>query len=870
MDVVANVFVPGGGLLYRVDGLTGKSGLERVPVLAKAAGRYRIELTCGGGQSYRLFVPPKSKAGIRDRRDVEGAAAYYRGRELQKAGDYEKAEKEFQQALSAWEESGNPAGQSDAAYQLQKIFSGRDAWGEALPFQVKAWKLYHVLGNRKQEAVVLNDLGLAYKAKGNLESGLSLVNKAIRIAGALHESKIEMKAMLNRGMIYSKQGEYDKALKDLEAVLKWSQERKDAQGVVETLNALGNVYLQLEDPDTALSLHKQALVALRDNPEPAAAARTFTHLGDAYRKKGDYDRAARHYLRSLSFLQNVRRPHDEATALNNLALIYYAMGRRNEALNTFRHCLRTFGQQGDSASAAVALTNIGWVLATMRRYREAAEAYAQALEVLHQNENRVTEAATYFGLAWAEWQRGNLISARGSLEAAIGLVETLRTKADRSELRSLYLAGRQDMYESLVAILMEQHRRDPARGYDLKAFEVSEQARSRSLLDELEGRPVLPKLSVREIQRQILSTDDIVLLEYSLGQKRSFLWVVTATTFSSYGLPPGEQIEKLARDVYALLKESNKIELRSAAISKSIELSRVLLGPVAGRLGAKKLLIVAPPILQYIPLGVLPEDTRDSRHPGRTWPKPLMLRHQIVSEPSATVLATLCRRREKRPPPAKRIAVLAGPAFSPPDVKGSASSADSKSAFPRLKFSRWEAEAVKRQAKDASLFLGPSASRQMVLDGRLKGYPYLHFSTHGLLDRVEPENSAIVLSLFDSKGRRVDGFLRAGEIAKLDLPAELAVLSACQTGLGQEIRGEGLVGLTQAFFSAGSSRVMVSLWNVDQQPTAYLMERFYKNLLSDDLSPAAALNEAQVWMWQQPKWSAPSYWAGFILQGKWQ
>lgn len=127
MDVAVDVFAPGRRLLYRVDGLTGTSGLENVPVLAEAAGRYRIELTC------RLFVPPKSKPSSHDRRDVDGATAYYRGKELRKAGAYRDAEKEFQRALSAWEESRNTAGQADAAYQLQKLFGERNAWGEALP-----------------------------------------------------------------------------------------------------------------------------------------------------------------------------------------------------------------------------------------------------------------------------------------------------------------------------------------------------------------------------------------------------------------------------------------------------------------------------------------------------------------------------------------------------------------------------------------------------------------------------------------------------------------------------------------------------------------------------------------------------------------
>lgn len=870
VDVEVRVLAPGEQLLYTVDSLNGAKGPERVPVLAQAGGLYTVELRAGdAGGSYKILVPTKRKATDPDRRNVEGASAYSRGKELQKKGSQQAAEREFKKALAAWEKSGNLVGEADAAYRLEKLLFEQEAWGDAVPFQEKAWKLYDSLGNCRQEAIVLNDLGVAHEFQGDVEAGLYFTNKAFMIAAQAGEKKIEAKAQFNRGRMYSKQGEYGKGLDDLETALKW-QQKEDPRSAVETLNALGNAYLQLGDPDTALRMHQKAIDSLRGHPNVRTAARTFTHLGDAYRKKRNYDRAVRHYLRALLFLQDTGPTFDKANALNNLAVTYFDMGRRPQALSVFRHGLRIFNQQGNSASAAVALTNIGWVLATMRRYPEASQTYAEALAILSRNENRTTRTATYFGLAWAEWQRGNLIVAQGYLEQAIELMETLRTKADRAKLRISYLAGRQDMYDSLVEILMEQHRREPAKGHNLKAFEVSERARSRSLLDDLEGRPVLPRLSVEAIQQRALSGGDAVLLEYFLGEKRSFLWVLTSSTFSSYELPPKARIEKLSREVHTLLGESNKLELRDTLISKSIELSRILFGPVAGRLGSKKLLIVAPPKLQYIPFGALPEDTRDLRHRGSAWPAPWILTHEIVVEPSATVLAALRHRSEGRTPPTRHIAVLADPLFSRTGVQTLGSSTQAKVVFPPLKFSRQEAEAIQRQAGDAKLFLGAAASRRAVLGGGLRDYLYLHFSTHGHLDRIEPERSAIVLSLFDSEGKPVDGFLRAGEIAKLDLPADLVVLSACQTGLGREIRGEGLVGLTQAFFSAGASRVMVSLWNVDQQPTAYLMERFYQNLFHENLSPAAALKEAQVWMWQQPRWNAPSYWAGFVLQGEWQ
>jgi CHAT domain-containing protein len=132
--------------------------------------------------------------------------------------------------------------------------------------------------------------------------------------------------------------------------------------------------------------------------------------------------------------------------------------------------------------------------------------------------------------------------------------------------------------------------------------------------------------------------------------------------------------------------------------------------------------------------------------------------------------------------------------------------------------------------------------------------------------------SAIVLSMIDKQGnlQPQGGFLRTIDIFNLNLPADLVVLSACETGLGKEIRGEGLIGLTRGFMYAGAARVVVSLWSVSDRATADLMERFYKRIFKKELSPSAALRSAQVRMWEKKKWQAPYYWAGFTMQGEWR
>jgi CHAT domain-containing protein len=163
-----------------------------------------------------------------------------------------------------------------------------------------------------------------------------------------------------------------------------------------------------------------------------------------------------------------------------------------------------------------------------------------------------------------------------------------------------------------------------------------------------------------------------------------------------------------------------------------------------------------------------------------------------------------------------------------------------------------------------------AASKPAATSGTLSQYRMVHLATHGLLDSEHPELSGVVLSMVDEKGTTVDGFLRLEDIYNLNLPADLVVLSACQTGLGKEMRGEGLIGLTRGFMYAGAPRVVVSLWSVDDRATAELMKRFYRAMLVDKLRPAAALRSAQMELRNESQWSPPYYWAGFVLQGEWK
>ncbi|MBO0800830.1 MAG: CHAT domain-containing protein, partial [Blastocatellia bacterium] len=189
----------------------------------------------------------------------------------------------------------------------------------------------------------------------------------------------------------------------------------------------------------------------------------------------------------------------------------------------------------------------------------------------------------------------------------------------------------------------------------------------------------------------------------------------------------------------------------------------------------------------------------------------------------------------------------------------------------RLPFSTDEARAIASFVPAKSLLLATSfqASRARAMSGELADYRIIHFASHGMLNSVYPELSGLVLSLLDRNGMSRDGFLRMNDIYNMRLSANTVVLSACQTALGKEIKGEGLVGLTRGFMYAGAQRVVASLWQVDDSATAELMACFYRSMLKEGRRPAAALREAQMEMMKQKRWSSPYFWAGFVIQGEW-
>jgi CHAT domain-containing protein/tetratricopeptide (TPR) repeat protein len=438
------------------------------------------------------------------------------------------------------------------------------------------------------------------------------------------------------------------------------------------------------------------------------------------------------------------------------------------------------------------------------------------------------------------------------------------------------------------------------------------------------GKP----LSLAEVQSGVLD-DQTVLLEYSLGRDASYLWAVTKSAVSLYKLPARQVLDKLATDLRAQLIPS-KLQRRivgidvmadsqrglgvsatpfaedaAAFVTASSALYKVAVEPAGTALGEKRLLIVADGALNYVPFEALVKSPESADYSSLPY---LIRSNEVIYAPSASVIGVIKQQNNNRA--GRAMLILADPVFNSNDAraKGAAASANdgdtrglgiqsalvdvtgqdaAATAGPakmqglplaRLTGTRTEAEQIVKLAKtsgaQADIWLDLDANEGNIETRDVTKYRVVHIATHGLLNAERPQFTGLVLSLVGNKTE--DGFLRTDEVFNLRLGSPLVMLSACETGLGKEKRGEGVMGLTRAFMYAGAPTVGVSLWSVADKSTAELMTDFYKRLLgssaaeSAPVSPSAAMRAAQLAMIADKKYSAPFYWAPFVLVGDWR
>jgi CHAT domain-containing protein/Tfp pilus assembly protein PilF len=778
----------------------------------------------------------------------------------------------------------------------------------------------------------LDNLGNVLNDGGDLTAALSHYERALAIKERLAPGSLAVATTLhNLGQLARVRNDLTAAQAYLSRALEIRERlARDSVDMARTLTILGNVARARSDLTAALDYQVRALaINERLSPGSLDVAASLNNLGLVDLARRDLTAAEDHFNRALAIKERLAPTSlSYAATAENLGAAAESRGDLPRALAHYSRALELKQQLAPTSLAvAVSLGSLGNVALKQRRYSDALPLFTRAVDIIEAQRWQVqsTDARALLLSEHVEAFTG-LLRTQIALDDVAGAFAT----AERARARSLFemLAERGARIRGGVEPALLQRERALQQSLNAAAARQTLALDSRSTVRQATPGQPLDALLVqyRELQAQIrarspryaaltqpqpLGLDSIqrmldrntVLLEYVLGDAASVLFAVTADSIRSFELPKRDDIGHAARRVVESVMARQSVpgeslpERRSRVATAddtyaaaAAALSRMILGPVVAELSNQRLLIVADGALQYVPFAALPVPSKPS-------PVPLIVNHEIVSLPSASVIAALRETPVARGPADRLIAVLADPVFDTGDPRlkrprqeqaiqpaatalpiewaqtaRNAGLVGDRGTLARLPFTRDEAEAILSAAPPGANLkaLDFTANRGTVTGAELERYRIVHLATHGVLDTERPELSGIVLSLVDENGQPHDGFVRLHDVYNLNWPADLVVLSGCQTALGKEIKGEGLVGLTRGFMYAGSKRVVASLWSVNDSATAQFMKQFYQGMFVGGLRPAAALRAAQVAMWKGKSSSAPYYWAAFVLHGEWQ
>lgn len=879
---------------------------------------------------------------------AHAATLGYVGEVYYSKGALVKASQFLEQALALWVAVGDREGEANA-----RLFSGyievnsgeRD---KAAALFERALALARSLGDRSVEARSLTALGLVHSFKGEEQAALELHVEAGRIFRSLGDGQNEAITLSGLGQVYEDLNEWQTALDNYRQALKLAQVSGSLDLAALSVYKMARAYRSTGDIAQALDYYRQCVALSRAAGKRRMEAYALNDIAAVYDAQGKQQKTLQQYRKILKLYRTVGDRRGLSITLRRIGDLFSTRGDRKGALDFYVRALRPAQESGDRETEVSTLYSIAraeLLLGDLEAALAHAEQSIALIEALRTYVASPELRSSYFASVHKHYELYIDVLMRldrrrpgeGFAAAALQASESARA---RSLLESLAEANT-DIREGVDAALLERER-ELQKELTLKAQQQRElsssgdthgeadevardvrgltaeyqrvQARMREQSPRYNALTQPRPLRLEEIQAAI-GDENTILLEYSLGEERSYLWEVTSNSFACHELPARSAVEERAREVYNLLTtrqtaggETDAEYGTRVAVAdglyreRALDLSRMLLGPVAGRLGGKRLLVVAEGVLQYVPFDALPAPQEgvgvwpDAASPQGVPDNALLVsRHEVVTLPSISALAGMRRERPRESLPDKVVAIVADPVFgkrdsrlrgaddasegSAPDGSDAVASLAALRAFrdsgdaadiPRLRHAAQEAEAIKAVAPRGGWMLaaGFDANRESATSAEVGQYRIVHFATHSFVNSEHPELSGIILSMLDKDGRQKNGLLQLHDIYDLKLSADLVVLSACDTGLGKDVEGEGIIGLTRGFMYAGSKGVVASLWKVDDRATAELMRHFYGALLRDGMPPAAALRAAKQEMRRQKAFAAPYYWAGFQLQGE--
>jgi CHAT domain-containing protein/tetratricopeptide (TPR) repeat protein len=811
-------------------------------------------------------------------------------------GEWQKALNHYQQSLLIQRDAQDRRGEAITLNNMGRLYDSLGEERKALEYYDQSLIIRREIEDRRGEAITLNNIGLVYSALGENQSAIEKFAQSLAIRPKIGDVQGEGVTLNNIGLAYERLGDKRKALEYYDQALLRRRAVNDREGLATTLHNIGLVRASLGEREAALEVFDQALRLWRTLGNPASEARTLASMAKAERDRGNLTEALGKIGAALKIVESLRTKID----VGDLRASY--LGATRDCYELCVDLLMRSHRLDPSKNQATA----AFQTSERSRARALIETLAESRAEIRNGIDPALLASERALQKRLESKTDHLIrllsgkSAEGQVAAARNEIEAL--EVEYQQLQSQIRAA-SPRYAALT------------QPQPLSLAEIQREA--------LDDDALLLEYALSEERSYLWAVTKTSITSHELPPRKE---IEQAASYVR------DLLTARNRTVRFETVDERQVRIAHADAEypkAAAALSRMLLGPISDQLEKRRLLIVGDGALQYVPFAALPppatrrqvdmetEERIDRgtggesiRRPVAQSPSrpvaytPLIVDHEVVSLPSASTLVVLRRELTGRRPGPKTVAALADPVFDPGDERFKASAVskgtgraivaqtrtgsellesdltrsardldlgDTRGVLRRLPYTRKEAQMILSLAPPDQRLgaLDFAANQTTATSDELAQYRYVHFATHGLLNPKHPELSGIVLSLFNEQGAEQDGFLRASEVFNLSLPAEMVVLSGCQTALGKDVRGEGLVGLTRGFMYAGAARVLVSLWEVNDHATSDLMGRLYRGILGKrQLTPAAALREAQVSLWREQRWRAPYYWAGFTLQGE--
>lgn len=791
---------------------------------------------------------------------LEAAAWISAGRIEDVLGEPEASLAAYREALDLQKKVGDELGRARTLNNLGLLEQELGRFDEGVADYGEALARFAELADRRWQARVRNNLGLAYSQVGQKAAAEVQWQAALPLWREVGDAGGEASTAINLALASLAAGRVEAARPWIESALALYRKAGDVRGEGVALAAQARSQGANGKRESARATFAQALERLATLGDRAQQADAERGLAELELAANNFPAARPPFERSLALAMGMGQRRREAQALSGLGRLARAEGKLEEALGYFDQALAALESERVHLPGAEAQTQFSELSSGLS---EGGIEVALALDRAHPGAGWSAQA-----LARVERSRGRalvelLAQAGVDLEAAVDPARAAR----RAELsRRLAAKGERAAGYPSEAIRAQLAREAAEISTQLDLLDAETRAQAPAVGELFDPTALDPQAFSAALDSETL------VLVFHLGVERSTLWGIARGRIESFDLSPRRELEGAALDLFRSLRRFDPAE-REAEQAALEALGGRLLGPVASELGRRRIVIVTDGALAYLPWAAVAV-------PGTG--RPLVAEHEISFVPSLSALAAVRERAASRAPAHGLIAAFADPVFTADDprlapkksvVASVAEGPERGDPFERLPGSAAEIERVVGLAPPEGagsarrLLVGFAAARSALEESGLADFRVLHFATHGVIDAGQPALSGLALSRYAATGEGIEGFLHLRDIYRLKLGADLVVLSGCETALGQEVRGEGLVGLARGFLYAGASAVVASLWPVDDRAAVAFMENFYRALWIDRLAPAAALAKAQREMADERRTRDPAFWAGWVLLG---